>query len=103
MQNPITQILSDKEAPEFKSKSNKFFDYPIQFQGPDNIIRDGYLQDARITYDDPTFKMELVVLVGQMGGRGQLYAITKTCIAPPDCDINWDTLHCAQTVRYIAA
>lgn len=97
MTNAITSFLKAKDTEEYKSNNDKFFDHQMELmvEGKQKIL---YIQDITRSFNSRTHTMEIVLLDKDYGN---IYVVTKTCIAPPDCEINWDTLHCATTISLL--
>jgi len=99
---PIEQLLADKESKKFKEDQDKFRDYPIQFVADDNHLREGFLQDAiereiatGIKGKKSQYKLALIILSIE---EDKIYTVTKTCIAPVDCNIQWSTVQCRTNI-----
>lgn len=94
--NPITELLAAKADKSLYRDDDRFENYPITFATPDGTLVEGFLQDAETSVSGDTHELKAVVLHSD---RTRFYVLTKTCVKPPDCDLNWDTVHCATEVR----
>lgn len=76
--------------------TDKWEDFPIQFQNENMELETGYLQDASERMDGRTHIMTAVVI----RKNNTAFIFTKTCKVPEGCNsIDWDNVHCAYEIR----
>lgn len=95
MANAIMEFLQLKGTDAFKADKDKFFNHPLDMI-IDGVMAKGFIQDVSRTYTANQHVLEVVVLHKE---SSRIFIITKTCVAPPDCEINWDTVQCATNVE----
>ena len=99
MNKSIMEFVAIKETPEFKVDQDKFFDYPLQavVNGKQDTL---YIQDVEREFTNDEHKLTVVCL--HKGEKEDtIYTITKTCIAPKGCVIDWDNVHCATSFNVL--
>ncbi len=96
MNDAIMRFLAAKGTDAFKQDEDKFFDYPMQavVDGKQDTL---YINDVVREYDDKQHKLTVIAI--HRGLEDTIFTITKTCVAPPDCIIDWDTVHCATSIE----
>ena len=72
-----------------------FEDFPIEFQNEEGELEQGWLQDAVEEISGNNYSLEVVVL----RKNGKAFLFEKTCKAPVDCEIDWDSVHCAYNIK----
>ncbi len=100
-------FLAAKKSDSFHTDEDRFFDYPMLVAtktGPAEV----YIQDVE-TYTAKVGLLErhtLKIAVlrrfppdGPMPAYDVLYLVEKICIAPSDCDVDWDRMHCATMIN----
>lgn len=96
MKNAIKRFLAAKETEDFKRDSDKYEDYPVQFTNNEGELETGFIQDAQENVDGSLHELEVVVL----RKNGSAFRFVKKCKKPADCpSIDWDTVHCAYSIR----
>lgn len=96
MKNSIMSFLAFKETSEYKKDEDKFYDYPVAVvvKGKPDVL---YIQDVRRTHNNGKHTLKVILLHSD----GVAYIVTKTCIAPDNCAIDWDLVQCATTINKV--
>lgn len=94
MDNVIKTFLYDKGRGKLDNEEHKFNKYSIQFVH-NNVLINGYLQDVKQTIDKQQYSLELVILGSD---NSTLYTVTKSCVAPEGCLVDWDSIHCSYNI-----
>lgn len=85
----------NKKSELNKGETIEMFDYPINFTDPNGFITSGYLQDViEIKYEN-TYTLKCSILSKD---KTEIFLLTKTCKAPDNTIIDWDTLSCPTNI-----
>jgi len=90
----LMEFLKAKQTQAFKDDVDKFEKYPYYFTHKDKLTF-AYIQDAEERISDTTYELILVLM---NKARTQTVIISRKCIAPVGCVINWDNVHCAYNI-----
>lgn len=91
MENQIDKFLKYKSTPGYEENKNKFESFSILYQGLDGFLDLGFIQDANVEVNNYEHKLTVVIL---NSSKTEFFTIVKTCKAPEECIIDWDTVQC---------
>lgn len=99
MKQSIQRFLEIKKTEEYQLDEDKFEDFPVQFKNEFGELETGFIQDAEqsTSSEGLVHNLEVVLLCKRRTGD-RIVSIKKTCIAPPDCALDWDAVHCAYDI-----
>ena len=98
MNTPILDFLKAKSRRFDGDNTDKYYQYPITITDHENRVVEAFIQDAVITVEKENFNLDMIV-IAQYEEKEQALSISKNCIAPEGCMIDWDTLHCAYEIN----
>ena len=90
--NSIMNFIEAKQTLQYLTDEYKFEDYPIHLivNGENQV---GYIQDVIREHSDNVHTLTVIVTL-----KSKFIEIVKTCIAPPECKIDWDIVHCTTEI-----
>lgn len=99
--NPIMNFIEAKAKPDFLKDEDRLTDFPIKVSNPiSNNIDTMYIQDVDRRSMKDSHLLEVTVLHITDDQFVRLFVISKRCVAPPDCHIDWDTVVCATSISW---
>lgn len=101
MKNPIMKFIKAKSKASWPIDEHTMYDHPIEVSNPvTNDIDTMYIQDVERLVNKDNHLLQVSVLHVDEQQRARLYVISKRCVAPPDCEIDWDTVQCATSISW---